>query len=149
MNTQQHRLVRWAGPMAALAAPAIVVAVAALAGDEPYSLLGLGDPGTLVRVIPPLLRLIAEACAVICLGSPAFAAFFAPSESGRSALTARVRPIHLVVNMFRHGGECGTVRGSQPTPSLVSAEAASRSSRARATRERMVPTGTPHASAAS
>ncbi|MGF6882944.1 cytochrome c oxidase assembly factor CtaG/putative copper export protein [Nocardia sp. GAS34] len=79
------RLGRWAVPLAAIAAPAIVIAVAVTAGSAPYSLLGLGDPGTLVRGVAPLLRLIAEACAVICAGALTFAAFFAPDESGRLA----------------------------------------------------------------
>jgi putative copper resistance protein D len=79
----ESRLGRRAVTLAAIAAPVIVLAVTTLAGDEPYSLLGLGDPGTPVRIIAPLLRLIAETCAVICLGSLTFAAFFAPPESGR------------------------------------------------------------------
>ena len=83
MSTDRRPLTRWAVTLAAITAPSIVVAVAVGAGTAPYSVLGLSDPGTLVRVLAPMLRLIAEACAVMCVGSLSFAAFFAPPESDR------------------------------------------------------------------
>ncbi|ASW53419.1 hypothetical protein CIK06_03290 [Plantactinospora sp. KBS50] len=67
---------------AALAA-AVVAVVSVVAGAFPYAVLGTGDPGTLVRVAAPLLRLTVDAAATVCTGALVFAAFFTrPQPSG-------------------------------------------------------------------
>lgn len=61
-----------------------VIAVSLAAGIGPYTALGSGDPGALVRLATPLLRLAAEAAATLCVGSLVAAAFFSgsPQTSG-------------------------------------------------------------------
>lgn len=57
-------------------AVAIVTVVSVASGTWPYTALGNADPGLLVRVGAPLLRLAADAAATLCVGSLVFAAFF-------------------------------------------------------------------------
>ncbi|MFB9926621.1 cytochrome c oxidase assembly protein [Amycolatopsis halotolerans] len=60
-----------------------VVAVVAAAGDV-YAALGNPAPGPLTSFGTSLLRLIADAAGVVCVGALAFAAFLSPpGESGR------------------------------------------------------------------
>jgi putative copper resistance protein D len=69
-----------------LAAAALVlalgaaVAVSLAAGTWPYTALGRGDPGALVRIGAPVLRLTADAAATVCIGSLVFATCFAGKE---------------------------------------------------------------------
>lgn len=48
--------------------------VAVLTGTLPYTALGNGDPGVVVRVGTPLLRVLADLSAALCTGSLAYAA---------------------------------------------------------------------------
>lgn len=57
-------------------AAAVAAAVAVLAGAWPYTVLGNSDPGALVRIGTPLLRLVADGSATLCVGSLVFAACF-------------------------------------------------------------------------
>ncbi len=60
-----------------------VVAVVAAAGDV-YAALGNPAPGPLTSLGTSLLRLVADAAGVVCVGGLAFAAFLSPpGESGR------------------------------------------------------------------
>lgn len=54
----------------------LVVVLAVTAGTAPYTSLGNGDPGALVRVGAPLLRLVVDLAATLCVGSLVFAACF-------------------------------------------------------------------------
>ncbi|HEX4222736.1 MAG TPA: copper resistance protein CopD, partial [Pseudonocardiaceae bacterium] len=77
---------RWT---ALLLAGGVVVGIAAtvlisvIAGAGPYLLLGNTDPGALVRVGTPLLRVVADIAATLCVGSLIFAGCFTrPQSSG-------------------------------------------------------------------
>ncbi|HEY2701646.1 MAG TPA: cytochrome c oxidase assembly protein [Pseudonocardiaceae bacterium] len=62
---------------------AATVLIAAISGAGPYLLLGNTDPGALVRVGTPVLRVIADIAATLCVGSLIFAsAFTRPQSSG-------------------------------------------------------------------
>jgi cytochrome c oxidase assembly factor CtaG/putative copper export protein len=62
---------------------AATVLISIVAGTGPYLTLGNTDPGALVRVGTPLLRLVADIAAMLCIGSLAFASFFTrPQSSG-------------------------------------------------------------------
>ncbi|MGH3846242.1 MAG: cytochrome c oxidase assembly protein, partial [Pseudonocardiaceae bacterium] len=64
---------------AALAAVvAVVVVLAVQLGGAPAG-LGIGDPGLLVRVGTPLLRLVVDAAAAVCVGALVFAVFLDPA----------------------------------------------------------------------
>lgn len=64
-------------------AAGVVVVTAVLAGTTPYEVLGNSDPGPLVRIGTPLLRLVADGAAMLCTGSLAFATCFTtPQPSG-------------------------------------------------------------------
>lgn len=67
-----------------LLAAGVVVTVGLAAGGAPYQALGSGDPGLLVRVGTPLLRLAVDGSATLCVGSLVAAAFFSgsPQPSG-------------------------------------------------------------------
>lgn len=69
-------LVVTAGVLAAL----IAVALTALSASDVYALYGLPDPGALTRYGLPVVRVIAEAGAVVCIGSLFLAAFGIPAE---------------------------------------------------------------------
>ncbi|MHA6798398.1 cytochrome c oxidase assembly protein [Bounagaea algeriensis] len=58
-----------AGPVLATA---VVVAIALAAGALPYAAVGSADPGAAVRIGAPVLRLVTELAAVVCLGALAF-----------------------------------------------------------------------------
>ena len=57
-----------------LVGPAVTIIL--LAGRWPYVVLGIDDPGQLVRLGAPLLRLTADGAATVCVGSLAYAVFF-------------------------------------------------------------------------
>lgn len=59
-----------------LLAVVIVTVVAALAGTRPYALLGIPDPGALVRFGTRILRLTADAAGTVCVGALAFGTWF-------------------------------------------------------------------------
>jgi putative copper resistance protein D len=62
---------------------AATVLISIIAGAGPYLLLGNTDPGALVRVGTPLLRLVADIAATLCIGSLIFASCFTrPQSSG-------------------------------------------------------------------
>lgn len=64
-------------------AAVVVVAVAVVAGVWPFTAIGSGDPGVLIRLGAPLLRLTADTSATICVGALVFAGFFTrPQTSG-------------------------------------------------------------------
>ncbi|GAA4827124.1 bifunctional copper resistance protein CopD/cytochrome c oxidase assembly protein [Saccharopolyspora rosea] len=51
-----------------------VCALSVLAGTGPYAVVGNADPGLVVQVGTPLLRLVADVAAIACIGGLAFAA---------------------------------------------------------------------------
>ncbi len=75
---------------AAFLAACAAVFVAVLSGAWPYTALGNTDPGALVRIGAPALRLVADASATVTIGSLAFAASFtsSPTASCRTASRA-------------------------------------------------------------
>jgi len=76
--------VRWWVAVAALVGFAQVAVLVATAGTAPYTAVGNGDPGTLVRWGTPLLRLVVDLSATLCTGSLVFAAFFVlPGNDGQ------------------------------------------------------------------
>lgn len=77
-----------------LAGTAIVTAVSLLAGAGPYHQLGNADPGAVVAVGAPVLRLLADVAGVVCLGGLAFGVLCTrPQDSGllSAAAYAEVR----------------------------------------------------------
>lgn len=73
---------RWSrlAALSFLPAVAIVIAVSVAAGIWPYRALGTADPGPLVRVGAPALRLAADITATVCVGAVVFAAFFTRAQ---------------------------------------------------------------------
>ncbi|MBV9144127.1 MAG: bifunctional copper resistance protein CopD/cytochrome c oxidase assembly protein [Pseudonocardiales bacterium] len=75
-----HRLsaagIRWWWPLVggALLAAVLVIVVSALAGARPYTAVGNPDPGPVVMLGTPLLRLLADLAATVCVGALTFAA---------------------------------------------------------------------------
>ena len=68
---------------ALVVAAGAVVALSLLVGAGPYQAVGTADPGAVVRVGTPLLRLVNDLAAALCIGSLAFAAFFtSPGAAG-------------------------------------------------------------------
>jgi len=62
---------------------AATVIISIAAGTGPYLTLGNSDPGAVVRIGTPLLRLVNDVAATLCVGSLAFAGFFTrPKSSG-------------------------------------------------------------------
>ncbi|WP_461142918.1 cytochrome c oxidase assembly protein [Salinifilum aidingensis] len=59
-----------AGPVLAAA---VVAAITLAAGTTPYAAVGSADPGAVIRIGTPVLRLVTELAAVVCLGALAFA----------------------------------------------------------------------------
>lgn len=70
----------WVLAAAVVAAAGVVVLVGLLAGVWPYAALGSSDPGVVVRVGAPVLRLLADTAATVCVGSLVFALFFTDSS---------------------------------------------------------------------
>lgn len=70
---QASQLSYWWFAGCSVAAIAIVLVVSLLAGARPYLLLGASDPGMVVSIGAPLLRLLADVAATVCLGALAFA----------------------------------------------------------------------------
>jgi cytochrome c oxidase assembly factor CtaG/putative copper export protein len=66
----------WALVVAGALGVAIVVVLAVTSGAAPYAALGNTDPGALVRVGTPLLRMVADLAATLCTGALVFAACF-------------------------------------------------------------------------
>jgi cytochrome c oxidase assembly factor CtaG/putative copper export protein len=75
-----HRLsaagIRWWWPLVGgvTLAAVLVIVVSALAGARPYAAVGNPDPGSVVMLGTPLLRLLADLAATVCVGALAFAA---------------------------------------------------------------------------
>jgi putative copper resistance protein D len=72
----------------------VVTVISVVAGTWPYTALGNGDPGLLVRLGTPLLRLVADAAAALCVGALVFAVFLtdtAPTGRLRSPADAALR----------------------------------------------------------
>lgn len=73
----------WLAVAGAAAAVAVAVVVAAVAGGWPYRALGNADPGLLVRLGTPVLRLAVDGAATVTVGALAFVVFFTgPQPSG-------------------------------------------------------------------
>jgi putative copper resistance protein D len=72
----------WALVGAGVLGVALVVVLVVTAGTAPYTVLGNSDPGVLVRLGTPLLRLVADLAATLCTGSLAFAACFTEPRRG-------------------------------------------------------------------
>jgi hypothetical protein len=60
-----------------LGAVAGLALLAGLAGAEPYRAVGNADPGAWVAIGTPVVRLLADLAATVCLGSLAFASLTA------------------------------------------------------------------------
>lgn len=71
----------WLFVAVAVLAVTIVTAVAVRAGAWPYLALGTGDPGVLVHLADPLLRLCTDIAATMCVGALVFAAFFTTADA--------------------------------------------------------------------
>lgn len=66
----------------AAVAVVVVLVVVLVSGPAPLVALGGSDPGVLLRIMTPLVRLVADAAAVVCVGSLVFAvAFTLPREA--------------------------------------------------------------------
>lgn len=69
--------------MAGAAAAIVVTVVAVIADGWPYTAIGTSDPGAIVRLGAPLLRLLVDGSATVCVGGLVFAGFFTrPQPSG-------------------------------------------------------------------
>ncbi|WP_409465351.1 cytochrome c oxidase assembly protein [Amycolatopsis sp. GA6-003] len=72
------------GLLAAAGVAAVAVVVVVAAAGEVYSALGNPVPGALTSLGTSLLRLVADAAGVVCVGGLVFAAFLSPpGEAGR------------------------------------------------------------------
>lgn len=81
-RAEQCQLGRWLVGGVVLAAGAVVV-LSVLAGSAPYQAVGDSDPGLVVAVGAPLLRLAADLAATVCVGALAFVVFCTrPQASG-------------------------------------------------------------------
>lgn len=79
---ERDRRVRWVFPAAGLVAVGVVVLIAWSAGAGPYIALENTDPGVVVHLGAPLLRLVADVAATVCVGSLVFAVCFTDSPPG-------------------------------------------------------------------
>ncbi|HEY3606746.1 MAG TPA: cytochrome c oxidase assembly protein [Pseudonocardiaceae bacterium] len=80
--------VRWLVVAAAALGVALVTVLVVTAGSAPYTELGNADPGPLVRLGTPLVRLVADLAATLCVGSLVFAACFTrPRADGELSAT--------------------------------------------------------------
>jgi putative copper resistance protein D len=61
---------------------ALVAVLVVTAGSSAYTELGNGDPGPLVRLGTPLVRLVADLASTLCVGSLVFAACFVVPRRG-------------------------------------------------------------------
>jgi putative copper resistance protein D len=66
--------------LSVVAAAVIVIVVSVAAGAWPYRVFGTSDPGPVVRVGTPLLRLVVDVAAAACTGALVFAAFFTRAQ---------------------------------------------------------------------
>lgn len=76
---------KWWWPLAGGMALAwgLIMVVSAVVGAQPYAAVGNPDPGPVVMLGTPLLRLLADLAATVCVGALAFAAFCTrPQSSG-------------------------------------------------------------------
>ncbi len=64
--------------LAAVVAGVVTVLLAVSAGVAPYRALGSSDPGAVVRLGTPVLRLVVDVAAAMCVGSLAFAVLLTP-----------------------------------------------------------------------
>lgn len=69
----------WVIPAGGLIAAGVVVTIALWAGAGPYLAFGDTDPGPVVHLGAPLLRLVADLAATVCVGSLVFAVCFTDS----------------------------------------------------------------------
>jgi putative copper resistance protein D len=74
----------WLGACGVVAAVGVVVVVAARAGMQPYQAVGDADPGVVVRVGAPLLRLVTDLAACGCTGALGFVIFLTRPQHGGS-----------------------------------------------------------------
>lgn len=73
----------WLVVAGAVAVAGLVAGLAVLAGVEPYRAVGNADPGVVIRVGGPLLRLVTDLAATVCTGALAFVVFLTgPQASG-------------------------------------------------------------------
>ena len=80
MSAAGYRRLAWvAGPVVAVG---FVVVLSLLVGPAPYRAVGSADPGAVVRLGTPLLRLVSDVAAALCVGGLAFGAFFTGSRAG-------------------------------------------------------------------
>jgi cytochrome c oxidase assembly factor CtaG/putative copper export protein len=76
--------VRWWLAGGVLLAVGVVVVLTVLAGVQPYTAVGNADPGPLVALGTPLLRLAADLAGAVCVGSLAFVVCCTPAEPSGS-----------------------------------------------------------------
>jgi putative copper resistance protein D len=74
----------WLGACGVVVAVGVVVVVAARAGVQPYQAVGDADPGVVVRVGAPLLRLVTDLAACGCTGALGFVIFLTRPQHGGS-----------------------------------------------------------------
>lgn len=80
MSAAGYRRLAWvAGPVVAVG---FVVVLSLLVGAAPNRAVGNADPGAMVRIGGPLLRLVSDVAAALCVGGLAFGAFFTRSRAG-------------------------------------------------------------------
>jgi cytochrome c oxidase assembly factor CtaG len=65
----------------AVLAVVVVVVLSAAAGSAPYTALGNTDPGAVVRIGLPVLRLITEGAATLCVGALGYAVGICPRRA--------------------------------------------------------------------
>jgi putative copper resistance protein D len=80
-----------AGSVAAVGV--LVLAVAVWAGPGPYRAVGVTDPGAVVRLVTPVLRLIVDLAASLCAGALTYACWFTPpgEDGGVMSVSPRSR----------------------------------------------------------
>jgi putative copper resistance protein D len=79
-------LVVRAGPVAAVCV--LVLAVALWAGTGPYLAIGVTNPGAVVRLATPVMRLVVDLAASLCAGALTFACWFAPRGPDGEVMSA-------------------------------------------------------------
>ena len=103
----------------------MVVAVAVIAGGWPFTAIGTSDPGVVVRLGAPLLRLVVDVAATVCVGALVFAGFFTRpqpsglvSPSGYAALrtAARAAVVWLAASVVLWPFDAAATVGSAAAP---------------------------------
>src|SRR5699024_1439443 len=72
-----------------------VLVVSLLAGGRPYLLVGASDPGSIVAVTTPVVRLLADISAAMCLGSLAFGVCCTRPQSSGLVSPIAYRELHV------------------------------------------------------